>query len=106
MDDSTNQDRRHGNDLILQKLDQLCLTINTGFAANQTEHKELNATISKIREEQAETRGHKHDHCDDCITHSAEIKALGKRIDTRDKVGIGALLALIGTAIKSFWPGG
>lgn len=90
--------------LIINKLDHLCKTVTDGFETNKEEHKDLVTTIKEMREEQVEARGHSHPHCETCITNETKINGLEKTIAIRDKIGVGAILVLIGAFIKSFWP--
>ena len=89
--------------VILQKLNDLCRQIQDGFKANQIAHESLDERLRTIETDAAKAVGHTHAHCEDCLTHITEIKNIKKEISLRDKIGIGAILAFIATAIKAWF---
>ena len=89
--------------IILQKLNDLCRQIQDGFKANQVAHESLDTRLRTIETDAAKASGHVHPHCEDCLTHTTEIATLQKDISLRVKIGIGALLAFVATTIKAWF---
>ena len=89
-------------ELISKKLDAICEEMRRGFHGNAEEHRRVFEALENIKVAAASDRNHIHEHCDDCVQHSAQIESIEKQMSIRDKLGIGATLALIGTAIKTW----
>ena len=90
------------DDVISEKLDSISREMRSGFIGNAEEHRRIFQTLEAIKVAAAAERNHTHEHCEDCVRHNAEITTIKEQMSLRDKIGIGAILALVGTAIKTW----
>ena len=106
--------KRNNSELVLSKLNALC--INVGKLSDKME-KNVSVLSDKIDENGKEHReifkeigslkiSAKDDHpnCKTGVVNSTKIKTVEDKITLRDKIGVSALIALVISAIKTWWP--
>ena len=72
--------RRNHDELIVEKLNQLCKNVS-----------DLTKKVEEIRVQAAGDRKHNHPNCDIAITNAADVEGIKEAIKTRDTIGITAI---------------